>query len=425
MLFDQEGPGLLPWFLLVGAVLIVIGLSGRLVQRLPLSPAIVYLAVGFLIGPAGIELLDIHPVDDAALLEVLAEVAVLITLFAVGLQVRLPLGSASWNVPVRLAGTGMVVMTALSAMAAWAVLGLPFAAALLLAAVLAPTDPVLASDVQVESPTDRDAVRLSITVEGGLNDGTAFPAVMLALGLLGVHELGAFGWRWLAVDVLWAVAGGLALGWACGTGMARLVARLRAGGAAPEQEELLAFGVIALTYGLALLLLTYGFVAVFVAGVALAHHERRLREGRASGPAPSERDDASHSMRLRRFAGQCESLAEVAIVLVIGAALGAVAWRWELLLFAAAMLLVVRPLTVLLVVPRRLLSASQRRLVAWFGIRGVGTVYYLSFAIHRGVPNGAAELVAEAAYVTIALSIVMHGISATPLMERYRLRRRR
>ena len=267
----MSGFSLLPWFLLVGAVLIGIGLSGRL-QRLPLSPAIVYLGVGWLVGPAGADLLSIDPVDDAALLEVLAEVAVLITLFAVGLKVRLPLGTDVERAGAA-AGPGMVVMTALSTLAAWALLGLPFATALLLAAVLAPTDPVLASDVQVEGETDRDAVRLSVTAEGGMNDGTALPAVMLGLGLFGVHGLGAFGWRWLAVDVLWAVGGGLALGWACGIGMGHLVARLRAGGAVPEQEELLVFGVIALTYGLALLLLTYGFIAVFVAGVALAHHE--------------------------------------------------------------------------------------------------------------------------------------------------------
>jgi NhaP-type Na+/H+ or K+/H+ antiporter len=416
---------LLPWFLLVGAVLIVIGLSGRLVQRMPLSPAIVYLGVGWLVGPAGVALMPIDPVRDAPLLEVLAEIAVLITLFAVGLRLRLPLGSPAWRVPVLLAGAGMVVMTALAALAAWLVLDLPFAAALLLAAVLAPTDPVLASDVQIEAPGDRDAVRLSITVEGGLNDGTAFPAVMLALGLLGVHELGAVGWRWLAVDVLWAVAGGFVLGWACGLGMGHAVARLRAGGAAPEQEELLVFGVIALTYGLALLLGTYGFVAVFAAGVALAHHELQVRRGLASGPAPSERDDASHSLRLMRFAGQCESLAEVALVLVIGAALGTVHWHAGLLVFAAAMIAVVRPLMVLLVVPGRLMPAGQRRLVAWFGIRGVGAVYYLTFAIHRGVPSGTAELVIDAAFATIALSILVHGISATPLMERHRRRRRR
>jgi NhaP-type Na+/H+ or K+/H+ antiporter len=411
---------LLPWFLLVGAVLIVIGLSGRLVQRLPLSPAIVYLGVGWVIGPAGVGLLDIDPVRDAALLEVLAEIGVLVTLFAVGLQLRLPLRDPAWRVPLRLAGIGMVVMTALAALAAWALLGLPPAAALLLAAVIAPTDPVLASDVQIVVPGDRDAVRASITIEGGINDGTAFPAVMLALGLLGVHDVGAWGLRWVAWDVAWAVAGGVGLGWACGIAMGHAVARLRASGAVPEQEELLVFGVIALTYGLALLLKTYGFVAVFVAGVALTHHELRLRQGLAPGPAPSERDDASHSLRLTRFAGQCESLAEVAVVLVIGAALGTVAWRAELLAFAATLLVVVRPLTVLLVTPRRLLSTSQRRLVAWFGIRGVGSVYYLAFAVHRGLPGGVVDLVADATLTTIALSIVVHGISATPLMERYR-----
>jgi NhaP-type Na+/H+ or K+/H+ antiporter len=415
---------LLPWFLLVGSVLVVIGLTGRVVNRLPLSPAIIYLAVGWLIGPAGADLLSVDPIDDAAVLEVLTEIAVLITLFAVGLRVQLPPGSGGWRVPVRLAGIGMVITTALGALAAWAVLGLPWAAAVLLAAVLAPTDPVLASDVQVDAPDDRDAVRLSITVEGGLNDGTAFPAVMLALGLFGVHELGAFGWRWLAVDVLWAVAGGLALGWACGIGMGHVVSRLRAGGAVPEQEELLVFGVIALTYGLALLLRTYGFVAVFAAGVALAHHELQLRRGLAAGKAPSD-EDASHSMRLMRFAGQCESLAEVAVVLVIGAALGTIEWQPALLGFAAAMMFVVRPLMVLLLVRPSHLGQSQRRLVAWFGIRGVGTVYYLSYALHHGVPDDAAQLVAHATYATIAMSIVLHGISSTPLMERYRRRRRR
>jgi NhaP-type Na+/H+ or K+/H+ antiporter len=415
---------LLPWFLLVGSVLVVIGLTGRVVNRLPLSPAIIYLAVGWLIGPAGADLLSVDPIDDAAVLEVLTEIAVLITLFAVGLRVQLPPGSGGWRVPVRLAGIGMVITTALGALAAWAVLGLSWAAAVLLAAVLAPTDPVLASDVQVDAPDDRDAVRLSITVEGGLNDGTAFPAVMLALGLFGVHELGAFGWRWLAVDVLWAVAGGLALGWACGIGMGHVVSRLRAGGAVPEQEELLVFGVIALTYGLALLLRTYGFVAVFAAGVALAHHELQLRRGLAAGKAPSD-EDASHSMRLMRFAGQCESLAEVAVVLVIGAALGTIEWQPALLGFAAAMMFVVRPLMVLLLVRPSHLGQSQRRLVAWFGIRGVGTVYYLSYALHHGVPDDAAQLVAHATYATIAMSIVLHGISSTPLMERYRRRRRR
>lgn len=414
---------MVPWFLLVGVVLIVMALSGRLVQRLPLSPALIYLAVGALIGPAGIALLPIDPIDDAPVLEVLTEIAVLITLFAVALRLRLPLDAPAWGVPVRLAATGMVITTVLCAVAAHGLLGLSLGAALLLAAVLAPTDPVLASDVQIEEPGDRDAVRVSLTAEGGLNDGTAFPAVMLALAMLGAHAIGPFAWRWFALDLLWPVGGGLLLGWGCGVVVGRVVAYMRRSGSAPEAEEFLVFGVIALTYGLALATRTYGFVAVFAAGVALAQVERRN-----AGPVPASADppvstDAGHSVRLLRFADQCERLCEVAMVLVIGAALASVQWHWKLFAYAAVVLAVVRPLMVFLTISRARMPSSQRRLVAWFGIRGVGTVYYLSYAIHHGIAHDVADAVADAAFVTIACSIVLHGVSATPLMERYRRRR--
>jgi NhaP-type Na+/H+ or K+/H+ antiporter len=413
---------MLPWFLLVGAVLIVMALSGRLVQRLPLSPAIIYLGVGAIVGPYGLALLPVDPLDDAPLVETLTEIAVLITLFAVGLRLRLPLRSTAWAVPLRLAGAGMVITAVLAALAAHWVLGLSFGAALLLGAVLAPTDPVLASDVQIREPGDRDAVRVSITAEGGINDGAAFPAVMLALAMLGLHDIGSYGWRWLAFDLLWPASAGLLLGWGCGLALGRVLGAMRRSGSPPEAEEFLVFGTITLTYGLALLLHTYGFVAVFAAGAALARAEHQSAQGPTEAQ-PDPHADPSHSLQLLRFAGQCERLAEVAMVLVIGAALASVQWQWPLLVYAAVLLLVVRPLAVMLVVPRRCMPRAQRRLVAWFGIRGVGSLYYLAYAIHRGVPHHVGDVVADAALVTIAASILAHGISATPLMERYRRRR--
>jgi NhaP-type Na+/H+ or K+/H+ antiporter len=109
-----------------------------------------------------------------------------------------------WLLPLRLAFPSMV-LTVMFVMAIGIFLfGLPAAAALLLAAILAPTDPVLASDVQVEDSSDRDRLRFSLTAEGGLNDGAAFPVVMLALGLLGLYDFGGGAWRWVAFDVLWA-----------------------------------------------------------------------------------------------------------------------------------------------------------------------------------------------------------------------------
>ena len=149
-------------------------------------------------------------------------------------------------------------------------LGLSFGAAVLLGAILAPTDPVLASAVQVESSGDRDRLRFSLTGEGGLNDGAAFPFVMLGLGLLGLHDLGVGGWRWWTVDVIWATAGGLMIGGALGALIGTLVVYLRARHKESiGLDEFLALGLIALAYGLAVLSHTYGFLAVLAAGMAL------------------------------------------------------------------------------------------------------------------------------------------------------------
>src|SRR5919206_497446 len=136
---------------------------------------------------------------------VLTPSAVLISLFTAGLKLRTALTDHRWRLPVRLAVESMIVTVGLITLVGVVGLGLPLGAAVLLGAILAPTDPVLASDVQVEGPTDQDRLRFGLTGEAGLNDGTAFPFVMLGLGLIGLHELGQAGWRWFAVDVVWAV----------------------------------------------------------------------------------------------------------------------------------------------------------------------------------------------------------------------------
>jgi NhaP-type Na+/H+ or K+/H+ antiporter len=405
----------LSWFIVVGAILVLAGFAARWIDRLPMSPALGYLLAGAVIGPLGLDMLRIDVARQSRALELLTEAAVLISLFGVGLRLKLAPRSRAWRVPLLLAGPGMLFTTLLAALAAHWLLGLPAAAALLLAAVLSPTDPVLASDVQLHHSGDRDSVRLSLSAEGGLNDGAAFPLVLLALGLLGAHPLGTLWWRWWTVDVLWAGAVGGLLGWGCGMAMGRVLALLRRTGSGPQSEEFLVLGMIALTYGIALGCKGLGFVAVFAAAVALAHAEGQPH----AGAAPAA-DDVTRAQQLLRFALQCERLMEVVVVLVVGAALAYVQWQWPLLAYAAAMLLIVRPAVVLLLLPKRLMGASQRRLVAWFGIRGVGSVYYLSFALQHGAP--ALPLLIDATLVTIAASIVAHGISATPLMGWYRRR---
>lgn len=217
------------WSLIVGLLLVLMALGSTVLKRLPLSTAMLYLLVGIGVSPLAVDLLQLRPRPDAHLLERFAEVVVLLSLFTAGLKLSPGLRDRRWALPVRLALNSMVVTIALIAVVAWLFLGLPAGACILLGAILAPTDPVLASEVQLHEAGDRDRLRFALTGEGGLNDGTAFPFVMLGLGLLGLHELGPFGLRWLAVDVVWATAGGLAIGWALGTAIGMLVRAHRRG----------------------------------------------------------------------------------------------------------------------------------------------------------------------------------------------------
>src|SRR6478609_1815748 len=273
------------WSVIVGFLLIFMALSATGLARLPLSTAMLYLIVGLAVSPWGMGLMRADIRQHALLLERLTEVIVLISLFTAGLKLSPGLRDRRWVLPLRLALTSMVMTVMGIAAAAWFFLNLPVGACILLGAILAPTDPVLASDVQVNRPDDRDRLRFALTGEGGLNDGTAFPFVMLGLGLLGLHEIGEFGWRWLLVDGLWATFAGLGVGALLGLAVGRLVLYLRREHKeAVGLDDLLAMGLIALSYGVALLLHAYGFLAVFAAGVALRRLEQRQGGSEASLP---------------------------------------------------------------------------------------------------------------------------------------------
>ena len=190
------------WCVLIGAVLVLMALFGTVLKRLPLTASMFYLALGYVLGPSLLDVLQLPSLRDAAILERITEAAVVISLFTAGLKLRVPLSERRWRLPVQLATLSMALTVGLVALIAYFGLNLPLGAAILLGAILAPTDPVLASDVQVSDPFDADRVRFGLTGEAGLNDGAAFPFVMLGLGLLGLHQIGEFGWRWFAVDLV-------------------------------------------------------------------------------------------------------------------------------------------------------------------------------------------------------------------------------
>ncbi len=419
--------------IIVGALLIVMTLSGSFIARLPLSAAMLYLGVGVAIGPLGLGLLKLDALKNVALLERLTEVAVLISLFTAGMKLKLPLTDRRWRIPVQLATVSMVATGgAITALGVWG-LGLPLGAAVLLGAILAPTDPVLASDVQVVNPGDRDRLRFGLTGEGGLNDGSAFPFVMLGLGLLGLHDLGDGGWRWWAIDVLWAVTGGLGLGYLMGTLVGRIILYLRMQHReALGSDEFIALGLIALTYGLALLSQTYGFLAVFAAGLALRRIDE-LPQPPAAPPAPelsaaeqqaSGAEAPAHMMNeVQRFNRQLESFVEVAMVLAVGVLIATVRFHSEVLWFIPVLFLVIRPLAVYLGLLGTPVKGAQRRLMGWFGIRGIGSLYYLLYAISHDIDTALAQRLLSITLAVIIASVIAHGISVTPLMKRYEARK--
>jgi NhaP-type Na+/H+ or K+/H+ antiporter len=424
------------WFLVVGVLLVLMAVADSVLRRLPLSVAMVYLAVGVLIGPAAFDLFYADPVDQAALLERITEIAVIISLFSAGLKLRTPLSDGRWRVPVRLATLSMTITVALIAAAGVLGMGLPLGAAVLLGAVLAPTDPVLAADVQVEHPTDRDRLRFSLTGEAGLNDGTAFPFVMLGLGLLGLHEIGEWGWRWLTVDVLWAVVGGLGVGTLLGMLVGRFILFLRREHKeAVGLDDFLGLGLIALSYGGALWIHTYGFLAVFAAGLALRRIERkhtgenepppdvRVAAGEGEDVAEiatdPERAPAYMAQAVMAFSEQLERIGTVGVVVLLGGMLSQSYLSVHVFWFVPLLFLVIRPVAVVVGLAGSGTSPMRRRLISWFGIRGIGSLYYLTFAIEHGIPREVAEPLTAVMLASVVTSIVVHGITVTPLMKRY------
>jgi NhaP-type Na+/H+ or K+/H+ antiporter len=431
-------------FVIVGVLLIAMAISHSLVKRLPLTTALLYLLVGIVIGAPGLGgLINVDIVEHAHILEPMSEIAVIISLFTAGLKLAVPLRDPLWRVPVRLAFLSMMITVGLIALLGVAFLDLSLGAAILLGAVLAPTDPVLASDVQVSSPDDRDHVRFGLTGEAGLNDGTAFPFIMLGLGLLGHHDLGDFGWKWIAVDVLWSIPVGLLTGAISGVVVGRLVLYLRrVHRMATGFDDFLTLGLIALSYGVALLVHSYGFLAVFAAGLALRRvvavneeavsEDRSFRRDRSDTPDLNkvEPDDEAiqvhpvtaptYLMRaMLGFNEQLEHIGEAALVVAVGAMLTAGIFTGSAIWFVPALFLLVRPIAVKVGLLGMPIAESQRRVMTWFGIRGIGSIYYLTYAYEHGVEGELAETLGELTLVVIVCSAIVHGISVTPIMTWY------
>lgn len=422
------------WFLLIGFLMLTRGLTATFLSRMPFTSAILYLTAGLILGPTVLNIFYFDPLQQSARLEVLTEIAVLISLFSAGVKMPVPIVLSRWRAPLQLAWVSMSITVGLIAVFSYFILDLPLGACILLGAVLAPTDPVLATDVQSRYPGDNDQLRFTLTCEAGMNDGTAFPFVMLGLGLLGLHELGEFGWRWALVDVVWATLGAIAIGALCGASIAQIVWRLRG----QEQkhdvlDDLVGLGLIAIAYGLSLILHAWGFLAVFFAAVALRQTELNL--ARAIGIRPEQLNaDVSEPMdaaispdpapppivsaEALVFKEHLERLSELILVLLLGGMLFVDFWNWRTVSLALFVFVVARPLSVCIGLIGTDTSWRIRGISGWFGVRGIGSLYYLMYAIQHGLPEALARDLIHLTLIVITLSIVIHGTSVKPLMSR-------
>lgn len=426
------------WALLLGLIFLTMALVSGVLAKWPITGAIVYLLIGVALSPFGVDVLHIDPLRMTHSLELTAEAGLLVSLFSVGLQIGVPMHDGKWRLPVKLAflslGATVLAITVIGTL----LLNLSLGASVLLGAILAPTDPVLAAGIPSEHGTNPDRIGFSLAAEGGLNDGAAYPFVLLGLGLMGVGDANFGIVRWLALDLLWATAGGLFIGGLFGMGLGRLVVYLRSRhGQALGLDMFLGLGLIGASYGAAQLCHASGFLSVFAAGLAL----HRVSEKPISGVQPlgralnasghAYRTLATHSQHasammtasVEAYNGQIEKITEMALVLLVGAMLPYVSFEMAALWFVPLLLFVLRPASVLLSTAGEPLGRMQRALIAWFGIRGIGSVFYVLFALRHGLPAGEAQTLLSLTIFTVIASIGLHGVSAQPLMHRYFRRR--
>ena len=392
--------------LVIGTLLLGVTLGSGWIERLPLSFALIYLVVGVLLGSYGMGLVKIRP--DAEFLQRLSEFVVIVSVFGCGLKMNRPLKLWAWQSTIRLIGLLMPISIFALAAIAHYILGMGWGAAILLGAILAPTDPVLASEVQLGHVEDRDELRFALTSEGGLNDALAFPFVYF--GIYAVKDSNWDNWlkSWIGIDLLWAIASGIVMGIVVAKAVIWIDHNLQKRRSVSDlMEDFVALSIILLTYSLTELVNGYGFLAVFVAGIVVHRSHLVQRE--------------KHIAQME-FTEQIEKLLEITAIVILGTILlfePMFKYAGQSLLVAALLFLVIRPLGVWLSTLGGGLPKNTRNLMGWFGVKGLGSIYYLTYALGEGVTGETAEQIAWITYTVVVLSIIIYGISAYPLMAWY------
>lgn len=401
-----------------GVALVLAVALERKLGKISLSLPMVYMTIGYVLTLLPIGLPSLNPTADsfdALTLEYVTEFIVIVSLASAGIAIDRPVSWTNWGQIWPMLVIAMPFTVAGVAFLGWWALALTPASALLLGAALAPTDPVLARSVQVGPPMEdeRSDVRFSLTVEAGLNDGLAFPFTYLAIAAIGMTSLGSWTLEWVAFDLIWRIAAGVAIGYAVGRIGGWYVFEFEADTPMKDFEEegpryqtregLVVLGTLLSAYAIAEIVEGYGFLAVFVAGVVARQLENR-----------SEYHQISH-----HFIDQLEHIVLIAVLLGFGMMLGSGvldALTWPAALVGLALIFILRPLSGMLGLVHCGLPTYGKFAIAFLGVRGMGSIYYLAYGQNSGNFDGLDTLWATTSFA-ILVSIVVHGVVAGPLVR--------
>lgn len=398
---------------IVGLAALAMAWLPALLEDVPISYAMLFVGVGFLIYKLPVNLPELKPLQNQEIVVRLTELGVITTLMGTGIKINREFSWKNWKIPFLLVLITMIICIAALAFLGWWALGLAPAAAILLGAVMAPTDPVLAADVQVGPPSKEkeDHVRFSLTSEAGMNDGMAFPFTWMAIAMALAAQTGEeWFWSWLWQDLLYKIIAGIGAGYMLGRLLSFLVFSLPKKTSFPKiRDGFVAIAATLMVYGLTEIIHGYGFIAVFVAGLTIGSHEKPHKYHR----------------ELHDFTEQIERIFLVVLLLLFGGSLAQGLLRSltsEGILIGLAFIFIIRPAASYLTLIGQKITQREKIAISFFGIRGIGSFYYLAFGLTHAHFAEAETLWAIAGFIVL-VSVIVHGMLASPVMHYLDLRR--
>ncbi|MCV0382628.1 MAG: sodium:proton antiporter [Erythrobacter sp.] len=390
-----------------GTLIVLVAWLPLVLKRLPLSLPILCIALGASAAFTPLMTFVPSPLIYPQVAERFTEFVVIIALMGAGLKIDRPFSWRTWSITWRLLAITMPFSIMAILLLGVYGLGLSVVGSLLLGAALAPTDPVLASDIQVGPPKGggEDEVRFGLTSEAGFNDGLAFPFVNLAIALIVSQATGEpWFWKWLSYNVVWEIGAGATAGWLIGKLFGWLTFHVsRDASLSSTGDGLIAIAATLISYGVTEMIHCYGFLAVFVTALTLRAAHRQHEFNR----------------EMHDLTEQVERLAMMVLLLVFGAGLASGlldALGWREVLVALAILFLVRPAAGWIGLAGSTTDRGERAAISFFGIRGVGSFYYLAFALNEANFAEGERLWAIVALVAL-ISILVHGLTVTPLIR--------